>query len=180
VARMAFLRTLYRRQGNCCCQGAQSQNRTCGPRIQLFGSFCHSGTGGGSCARQPAYVQAFVPPLWALLDGLDAGLRPWLIRGDVGFGNEPVMREAERRHQPYLFKLRLTKGVKRAAAIDRHRHVRSASTRARCVVGGSRCGDTGSSPQAATGHPCPASAQAFCQSCSPIARSTARRRLAIM
>jgi hypothetical protein len=36
-------------------------------------------------------------------DGLNAGLRPWLIRGDVGFGNEPVMREAERRHQPYLF-----------------------------------------------------------------------------
>jgi hypothetical protein len=37
-----------------------------------------------------------------------------VIRGDVGFGNEPVMREAERRRQPYLFKLRLTKGVKRA------------------------------------------------------------------
>jgi hypothetical protein len=54
------------------------------------------------------------PRLWALLDGLAAGLRPWLIRGHVGFGNEPVMREAERRHQPYLFKLRLTKGVKRA------------------------------------------------------------------
>jgi len=52
--------------------------------------------------------------LWGLLDGLAGGLRPWLIRGDVGFGNEPVMREAERRHQPYLFKLRLTKGVKRA------------------------------------------------------------------
>jgi hypothetical protein len=30
------------------------------------------------------------PRLWALLDGLAAGLRPWLI---------PVMREAERRHQ---------------------------------------------------------------------------------
>ena len=54
------------------------------------------------------------PRLWGLLDGLAGGLRPWLIRGDVGFGNEPVMREAERRHQPYLFKLRLTKGVKRA------------------------------------------------------------------
>src|SRR5260370_17383164 len=54
------------------------------------------------------------PGLWALLDGLAAGLRPWLIRGDVGFGNEPVMCEAERRRQPYLFKLRLTKGVKRA------------------------------------------------------------------
>jgi hypothetical protein len=46
------------------------------------------------------------------LDGLSAELRPWLIRGDVGFGNEPVMREAERRRQPYLFKLRLTKGVR--------------------------------------------------------------------
>jgi hypothetical protein len=112
------------------------------------------------------------PRLWALLVGLDAGLRPWLIRGDVGFGNEPVTREAERRHQPYLFKLRLTKGVKRAAAIDGHRHVRSASTRARCVVGGSRCGDTGSSPQAATSHPCPASAHRH--SANPARPSPAR------
>ncbi|MBV9530390.1 MAG: transposase [Bradyrhizobium sp.] len=53
------------------------------------------------------------PRLWELLDGLAAEQRPWLIRGDVGFGNEPVMREAEQRRQPYLFKLRLTKGVKR-------------------------------------------------------------------
>jgi hypothetical protein len=45
---------------------------------------------------------------------LAAEQRPWLIRGDIGFGNEPVMREAERRRQLYLFKLRLTKGVKRA------------------------------------------------------------------
>jgi hypothetical protein len=54
------------------------------------------------------------PRLWEYLDGLSAELRPWLIRGDVGFGNEPVMREAELRRQPYLFKLRVTKGVKRA------------------------------------------------------------------
>ena len=54
------------------------------------------------------------PRLWELLDGLAVDVRPWLIRGDVGFGNEPVMHEAEQRHQPYLFKLRLTKGVKRA------------------------------------------------------------------
>ncbi|HJZ15458.1 MAG TPA: transposase [Stellaceae bacterium] len=54
------------------------------------------------------------PGLWKLVDGLAPELRPWLIRGDVGFGNEPVMREAEQRRQPYLFKLRLTKGVKRA------------------------------------------------------------------
>src|SRR5258705_10420685 len=54
------------------------------------------------------------PRLWEFLDGLPAERRPWLIRGDAGFGNEPVMREAEQRGQPYLFKLRLTKGVKRA------------------------------------------------------------------
>jgi hypothetical protein len=54
------------------------------------------------------------PRLWEYLDGLAAELRPWLIRGDVGFGNELVMREAERRRQSYLFKLRLIKGVRRA------------------------------------------------------------------
>jgi Transposase DDE domain group 1 len=54
------------------------------------------------------------PGLWGLLERLAAEHRPWLIRGDVSFGNEGVMREAEQRQQPYLFKLRLTKGVKRA------------------------------------------------------------------
>src|SRR5215468_4896934 len=54
------------------------------------------------------------PRLWEYLDGLAAEQQPWLIRGDAHFGNEPVMREAERRRRPYLFKLRLTKGVKRA------------------------------------------------------------------
>jgi hypothetical protein len=54
------------------------------------------------------------PGLWDLLDGLAAEHKPALIRGDASFGNEPVMREAEQRGQPYLFKLRLTKGVKRA------------------------------------------------------------------
>jgi hypothetical protein len=56
----------------------------------------------------------FSPRLWKFLDGLAPSLRPWLLRGDAGFGNEPVMREAEQRGQPYLFKLRLTKNVKRA------------------------------------------------------------------
>ena len=54
------------------------------------------------------------PGLWELLDGLAAEHKPALLRGDANFGNEPVMREAEQRGQPYLFKLRLTKGVKRA------------------------------------------------------------------
>jgi hypothetical protein len=35
------------------------------------------------------------------------------LRGDCGFGNEGVMREAEARGLPYLFKLRLTKNVLR-------------------------------------------------------------------
>jgi hypothetical protein len=35
------------------------------------------------------------------------------LRGDSGFGTEAVMREAERRGLPYLFKLRLTANVKK-------------------------------------------------------------------
>jgi DDE family transposase len=54
------------------------------------------------------------PRLWKFLDSLPPEQRPWLLRGDCGFGNEPVMREAEQRGQRYLFKLRLTANVKRA------------------------------------------------------------------
>ena len=53
------------------------------------------------------------PGLWALLDRLPRDLWPALLRGDCGFGNEGIMREAEARGLPYLFKLRLTKNVKR-------------------------------------------------------------------
>jgi hypothetical protein len=51
--------------------------------------------------------------LWALLDRLGAEYAPWLLRGDTDWGNENVMREAEGRGQAYLFKLRLTRRVKR-------------------------------------------------------------------
>jgi hypothetical protein len=51
--------------------------------------------------------------LWALLDRLGPAAAPWLLRGDKDWGNEGVISEAERRGQPYLFKLRLTKRVKR-------------------------------------------------------------------
>ena len=54
------------------------------------------------------------PGLWSLIDRLEPGQRPALIRGDKDWGNEPVMREAELRGQPYLFKLRMTAGAKRA------------------------------------------------------------------
>jgi hypothetical protein len=41
---------------------------------------------------------------------------PVLLRGDAGFGNEPIMREAKQRGVAYLFKLRLTANVKRMIA----------------------------------------------------------------
>lgn len=53
------------------------------------------------------------PSLWALLDRLPRDHWPALLRGDSGFGNEGIMREAETRGLPYLFKLRLTKNVTR-------------------------------------------------------------------
>jgi hypothetical protein len=48
-----------------------------------------------------------------LLDRLGPACAPSLLRGDNDWGNKAVMSEAERRGQPYLFKLRLRRGVKR-------------------------------------------------------------------
>ena len=53
------------------------------------------------------------PGLWALLDRIPRDCWPSLLRGDSGFGTEAVMREAEQRGLPYLFKLRLTSNVKK-------------------------------------------------------------------
>jgi hypothetical protein len=47
------------------------------------------------------------PGLFALLDALPDRKRPRLLRGDIAFGEEPVMKQAEARKQNYLFKLRL-------------------------------------------------------------------------
>jgi hypothetical protein len=58
-------------------------------------------------------AQHAAPGLWALLERLGPGCAPTLLRGDSDWGNEAVMREAERRGQPYLFKLRLRRAVKR-------------------------------------------------------------------
>lgn len=49
----------------------------------------------------------------ALLDGLPEGRKPRLVRGDNAFGNDAMMRALEARHQPSLFKLKLTKNTKR-------------------------------------------------------------------
>ena len=54
-----------------------------------------------------------LPGLLNLLDELPADRRPKMVRGDCGFGSDRIMREFEARAQPYLFKLRLSKNVKR-------------------------------------------------------------------
>jgi hypothetical protein len=38
---------------------------------------------------------------------------PALVRGDCGYGSEDIMLECEQRQQPYLFRLRQTKNIKR-------------------------------------------------------------------
>ena len=53
------------------------------------------------------------PDLWSLLDGLPRDRWPEFIRGDCAFGTDAVMRAAEERNLPYLFKLKLTKNVQR-------------------------------------------------------------------
>jgi hypothetical protein len=54
-----------------------------------------------------------MPGLLRMIDELPEGCKPRLVRGDCGFGSEPVVVELEKRCVPYLFKLRLTKNVKR-------------------------------------------------------------------
>ena len=51
--------------------------------------------------------------LWTLIDSLPAHLRPALVRGDVGYGSDTIMCEAESRGITYLFKIRRSTHVKR-------------------------------------------------------------------
>jgi len=52
------------------------------------------------------------PGLFRFLDALPPAARPAFIRGDIAFGNEGTMAEAEARGIDYLFKLRQTKKVR--------------------------------------------------------------------
>ena len=52
--------------------------------------------------------------LWTLLDHLGPARRPALLRGDKSWGIEPVMARAEREDLAYLFRLRMTKNVRRS------------------------------------------------------------------
>ena len=53
------------------------------------------------------------PGLLRLLEALPPSLKPQLVRGDNAFGNDAMMTALEQRGQPYLFKLKLSKNVKR-------------------------------------------------------------------
>jgi hypothetical protein len=52
-----------------------------------------------------------MPNLWSMLDSLSKKYRPKYLRGDIGYGNDAIMTEAEKRGQLYLFKLRQSPGV---------------------------------------------------------------------
>lgn len=54
-----------------------------------------------------------MPGLWSIIDSLPPGCRPRLIRGDIAYGNEQIMSEAEQREQRYLFRLKKTTNVQR-------------------------------------------------------------------
>jgi hypothetical protein len=72
---------------------------------QVLGVEVHAGNEHAAKHTQPGLLK--------LLDGLPASRKPALVRGDCAFGNDPMMSELEERRQPYLFKLKLSKNVKR-------------------------------------------------------------------
>jgi len=53
------------------------------------------------------------PGLWAWLDARPRTQWPHLLRGDISWGTERMMQEAEQRELPYLFKLKKTSNVNR-------------------------------------------------------------------
>ena len=60
-----------------------------------------------------SHANTTLPGLIELIERLAPEKRPVLVRGDCGQGGEPTMAALEARRMPYLFKLRLTKNVKR-------------------------------------------------------------------
>lgn len=63
-----------------------------------------------------------LPGLSRLLEGLPPGHRPFLVRGDCGFGNDTILREMEPRQPRYLFKLKQSKNVRRLLVHQFQRH----------------------------------------------------------
>lgn len=65
------------------------------------------------CAGNEHTAKHAQPGLLKTLDNLPPERKPKLVRGDNAFGNDPLMTALEQRRQPYLFKLKLSKNVKR-------------------------------------------------------------------
>ena len=65
----------------------------------------------GDAGKEADYV--LCSGLFNLIESLPQGARPAFIRGDINFGSEGTMKEAEKRGVHYLFKLRQTTNVKR-------------------------------------------------------------------
>jgi hypothetical protein len=65
------------------------------------------------CAGNEHTAKHAQPGLLKVLDDLAPGRKPKLVRGDNAFGNDSMMTALEARAQPYLFKLKLSKNVKR-------------------------------------------------------------------
>lgn len=64
-------------------------------------------------AGDQSHSNTSLPGLTELLDRMSPEKRPKCVRGDCGFGNDAIMLALEQRGIPYLFKLKLTKNVKR-------------------------------------------------------------------
>jgi DDE family transposase len=64
-------------------------------------------------AGNASHANTTLPGLIELIERLPLEKRPALVRGDCGQGGEPTMAALEARGVHYLFKLRLTKNVKR-------------------------------------------------------------------
>jgi hypothetical protein len=60
-----------------------------------------------------SHANTTLPGLLELIERLPVAKRPALVRGDCGQGGEPTMAALEARNVRYLFKLRLTKNIKR-------------------------------------------------------------------
>ena len=68
------------------------------------------------CAGNQHSAKHAQPGLLRILDTLLPERKPRLVRGDSSFGNDLLMQELEARGQDFLFKLKLTKNVKRFIA----------------------------------------------------------------
>src|SRR5580765_3862653 len=64
-------------------------------------------------AGNQSHANHTLPGLMTILDALPQEKHPQLVRGDAGLAGEPMLDALEGRGQRYLFKLRLTKNVKR-------------------------------------------------------------------